>query len=230
MSEENIAGLVAVGALAYFLSKAMKGNGQPPPDQSGITPGAQILQAPTSNPATLTRARLSPSVSYPPGKLLQLVAYIKNTSTWDSGPNQGQHAPFTFHKLVYTVWEGSLLPGHGALLHTLLNAQPLALAPFESVAVYSEQFAQVQGSTNRRDVGLKLYDTPTHVTVQGEWDDVYYVDLVPQSLPAADFFESPVAVEFVGQAGFVTSRRGFAPPPVRRGRKRSTFAEIYLGR
>lgn len=85
-------------------------------------------------------------------------------------------------KLKVTIYEGSIMPGHGTQI-AQYESSPDYIAPGETVA-FSVRHTTVEGTIDRRDISVDVYRWDGSKWVTGEpggkdeWDDIYYVAAV----------------------------------------------------
>ena len=91
------------------------------------------------------------------------------------------------------IYEGSILPGHGALIRTY-TSPPFIISPGGSYDVIISHTA-VAGTIDRRDAEVEVY-IAGRLVKESEWDDVYYV-VPPPTPPTSDIRN----FDFQAQAG-----------------------------
>jgi hypothetical protein len=103
--------------------------------------------------------------SFPPATSIKITVPVTNLS----------NVTATIRVKLY-IYEGSILPGHGTKLKELQSSTYSMTSGSSRNIDFSH--TTVQGTTDRRDVGVDLeYQVGTTWTIGAsrEWDDLYYV-------------------------------------------------------
>jgi len=88
------------------------------------------------------------------------------------------------------IYEGSLLPGHGAKIKEY-DSGVFHIEPNESRNVIIRH-TTVKGSIDRRDVEVEVY-IDTQLVKESEWDDVFYVGVPPEEVVDFDLTKPSVS-------------------------------------
>lgn len=121
------------------------------------------------------------------------------------------------------IYEGSILPGHGSRIVTRTSS-PFTILPGQSYNIEVSHTA-IAGTIDRRDVEVEVYIAGKLVK-ENEWDDVYYVERLPEP-PTSDIRNFDFKA--VGGTYDLGDTVGYEAPYDYKGKAQSGWLTISLG-